>query len=74
MLNPASQGWAVGSIRTDSPLRGDRVEKQKHSSQNPPYALHYISLAPVLLHLVVLIDSCCGRSLPNDSEPLAQAL
>lgn len=74
MLNPASQGWAVGSIREDSPLRDDRLEKQKHSSQSPPYTLHYLSLAPVLYILLCLSTPCCGRSLPNDSEPLAQAL
>jgi len=68
MLNPASQGWAVGSIREDSPLRDDRLEKQKHSSQSPPYTLHYLSLAPVLYILLCLstlvVDAVCP-TIPN---------
>jgi hypothetical protein len=74
MLNPASQGWAVGSIREDSPLRGGRLDKAEALLAVSPLHTALPISYPCAIHLVVLIDFCCGRTLPNDSEPLAQAL
>jgi hypothetical protein len=74
MLNPASQGWTVKSIREDSPLRGGRLAKAEALLAASPLHTALPVTCPCAIRLAVLIDSCCGRNLPNGSEPLAQAL
>ena len=67
-------GLGRGSIREDSPLRGGRLDKTEKLLAVFPLHTALPIPCPCAIRLVVPIDTCCGRNLPNDSEPLAQAL